>query len=157
MILDLPLILETRRNHASSTPRSTCWRPRARTACRAFQPDGYFILGDVTTGELRTARMKPGSGLTRASMNWRSTPAAHQHRHLPVLCWHSCVASASGQEITLGRLAVIPSRWRSPHWDTPSPVPRTRLQQRVTTEADLGNYRSRSPPGSKRRARILTK
>lgn len=56
MILDLPLILETRRNHAlEHATLHVLARTHKVSMAGHSNPTGFFILGEVSTGDVRTA------------------------------------------------------------------------------------------------------
>ena len=56
MILDLPLILETRRNHAlEHATLHMLARTHNQSMAGHSNPTGFFILGDISTDDLRAA------------------------------------------------------------------------------------------------------
>ena len=57
MILDLPLILETRRNHALEHATLHMLKPShaERALAGHSNPTGFFIFGDIPTADLNTA------------------------------------------------------------------------------------------------------
>lgn len=142
MILDLPFILETRRNHALE---HATLHLLARNHCGSMaghsNPTGFFLLGDFSTQEIWVAatealeRLREGeSGLAihegcgtnlatnalfGASLSWlvvsRAKSALMRILLLPLA-------------VAFGVLGVLIARPLGP-----------KLQQHVTTEADMGN------------------
>ncbi|MDD2922598.1 MAG: DUF6391 domain-containing protein [Anaerolineales bacterium] len=142
MILDLPFILETRRNHAleHATLHMLARQPHGRMAGHS-NPTGFFLLGDFSTQDVWIAatealeRLREGesrlaihegcgtnlatNALFGATLSWlvmrgaKSTAA--RILLLPVA-------------VVFGVIGVLIARPLGP-----------KLQQRVTTEADMGN------------------
>jgi hypothetical protein len=143
MILDLPLILETRRNHAleHATIHMLSAKYPERHLAGHSNPTGFFILGNVTPEDLKSAvtealtRLRAGeselaihagcgtnfatTALLAGSMAWFPISGAKSMRRR---FWLLPFAVAFG---VLGFLLSQPL----------GPI----LQARVTTEADMGN------------------
>ena len=142
MILDLPLILETRRNHALEHATLHILAQKYKTSMAGHSnPTGFFLLGDIQLEDIATAATE---ALTRLKAG-ESGLAVHEG------CGTNLVASAllpatfawaplRGAKSTRWRLLLIPlalafavfgyflSKPLGP-W----------LQKYITTEADLGN------------------
>ncbi len=143
MLLQLPLILETRRNHAleHATLHLLARTYRNQSMAGHSNPTGFFLLGDFHTGDVKTAAAEAFARLK----NGESGLAVHPG------CGTNLVAAAllpatfawaplRGAKSTRWRLLLIPfalalalfgyflSKPLGP-W----------LQKHITTEADLGN------------------
>ena len=143
MILDLPLILETRRNHAlehATIHILAAKYPESHLAGHS-NPTGFFILGNVTTDDLQSAvtealtRLRAGeselaihagcgtnfatTALLAGSLAWFPLSGAKSVRRR---LWLLPFAVAFG---VLGYVLSQPL----------GPI----LQAKVTTEADMGN------------------
>jgi len=143
MILDLPLILETRRNHAleHATIHMLSAKYPERHLAGHSNPTGFFILGNVTTEDLKSAvtealtRLRAGeselaihagcgtnfatTALLAGSMAWFPLSGAKSMRRR---FWLLPFAVAFG---VLGFVLSQPL----------GPI----LQAKVTTEADMGD------------------
>jgi len=143
MILDLPLILETRRNHALE--HATIHMLSAKYADRHLaghsNPTGFFVLGNVTTDDLKAA-------VTEA---WTRLRAGESELAIHAGCGTNVATTA----LMAGTFAWFPLSGSKPLrrklWLLPfavafgllgfvlsqplGPI----LQAKVTTEADLGN------------------
>jgi len=143
MVLDLPLILETRRNHAleHATIHMLSAKYPERHLAGHSNPTGFFILGNITTEDLKSAviealtRLRAGeselaihagcgtnfatTALLAGSMAWFPLSGAKSMRRR---FWLLPFAVAFG---VLGFLLSQPL----------GPI----LQAKVTTEADMGN------------------
>jgi len=143
MILDLPLILETRRNHAleHATIHMLSAKYPDRHLAGHSNPTGFFILGNVTTEDLKDAisealtRLRAGeselaihagcgtnfatTALLAGSMAWFPLSGVRSMRRR---LWLLPFAVAFG---VLGFVLSQPL----------GPI----LQAKVTTEADMGN------------------
>ncbi len=110
MILDLPLILETRRNHAlEHATLHMLARTRKGPLAGHSNPTGYFILGDVTTEELRAAAHEAWQRLNAGEHELAVHPGCGTNIATSLffsgtLAW----LPLQGRRSTLGRLAVIP-------------------------------------------------
>jgi hypothetical protein len=142
MILDLPLILETRRNHAlehATLHMLAREYPKSPLAGHS-NPTGFFILGEVPTADLNTAidaalralrggesklAVHPGCGTNMAVTTMLSAGLAW----LPL----------RGTKSTTFRLLLIPIALALAvtGWALSRPLGPW-LQANVTTEADLG-------------------
>jgi hypothetical protein len=143
MILDLPLILETRRNHAleHASLRVLAGKYPDRHMAGHSNPTGFFILANVPTEDLANAitqaltRLRAGER-TLAIHAGCGTNLATTTLLAGTLAW----IPLNGRKSTLGRLAVLPlalalavigyllSQPLGP-W----------LQTYVTTEAEMGD------------------
>ena len=143
MILDLPLILETRRNHAleHATIHMLSAKYPDRHLAGHSNPTGFFILGNVTTEDLKAAISE---ALTRLRAG-ESELAIHA----------GCGTNLATTMLLSGSLAWLPlsgaKSVRRRLWLLPfavgfgvlgyilsqplGPI----LQAKVTTEADMGN------------------
>jgi hypothetical protein len=143
MILDLPLILETRRNHAleHATIHMLSAKYPERHLAGHSNPTGFFVLGNVTTDDVKSAvteartRLRAGeselaihagcgtnfatTALMAGSMAWLPLSGSKSLRRR---LWLLPFAVAFG---VLGFVLSQPL----------GPI----LQARVTTEADLGD------------------
>ena len=143
MILDLPLILETRRNHAleHATIHILAAKYPDRHLAGHSNPTGFFILGNVTIEDMQSAVMEAYKRLRAGE----SELAIHA----------GCGTNFATTALLAGTLAWFPlsgrKSMRQRFWLMPfavafgvlgyvlsqplGPV----LQAKVTTEADLGN------------------
>jgi hypothetical protein len=142
MILDLPLILETRRNHAlEHATLHMLARNHSGPLAGHSNPTGYFILGDLTTNSLRAAADEARTRLLAGEHDLAIHPGCGTNIATTVgLASTFAWVPLRGRKSTLGRLALLPlalffaalgfalARQLGPS-----------LQQHVTTEADLGN------------------
>lgn len=142
MILDLPYILETRRNHAlEHATLHVLSRTHKGPLAGHSNPTGYVIFGEVTTADLQSAadealqRLKagehdlaihPGCGTNIATTMFLSSTFAW----LPL----------QGRKSTLGRIAILPIAlgFAALGYFLSRPLGPL-LQQRITTEARLGD------------------
>ena len=143
MILDLPLILETRRNHAleHATIHILSAKYPERHLAGHSNPTGFFILGNVTTDDLK-------SSVTQALTRLRAGESK--------LAIHAgCGTNFATTALLAGTLAWVPlsgsKSLRRRLWMLPfaiafgmlgyalsqplGPI----LQAKVTTEADMGD------------------
>ena len=143
MILDLPLILETRRNHAleHATIHILSAKYPERHLAGHSNPTGFFILGNVTTDDLK-------SSVTQALTRLRAGESK--------LAIHAgCGTNFATTALLAGTLAWVPlsgsKSLRKRLWMLPfaiafgmlgyalsqplGPI----LQAKVTTEADMGD------------------
>ncbi len=143
-LLESPLILQTRRNHGlehATIHVLTAMKPGRPLAGRST-PYGYYIYGDVTTDELNLAVQ---NALTRLR-NGESTLAIHPGCGTNFLTY--------GAAASLGALAVLSIGDRRAKWSRlPDVIVAAtvsmilaqplgpRLQQRVTTCAEMGDLR----------------
>lgn len=142
MLLDLPLILETRRNHAlEHAALHVLARSRPGPLAGHSNPTGFFILGDVTTDDLRAAIDEAWTRLNAGDYDLAIHPGCGTNLAANVgLASTFAWIPLRGRKSTLGRLALLPlalllaalgfalARQLGPS-----------LQRHVTTEARLGN------------------
>ncbi len=142
-LLNLPLILETRRNHALEHATLKILGPKypGRPIGGHSNPTGFFILGDVNMDDLRAAA---DEALTRLRAG-ESDLAIHP----------GCGTNYATSGLLAGSLAWFGmsgrSPWRKRIWRLPFVLGLTviawelskplgpALQARVTTESNLGN------------------
>jgi hypothetical protein len=148
MILDLPLILETRRNHAleHATIHILSAKYSDRHLAGHSNPTGFFILGNVSTEDLKSSVTE---ALTRLRAGQREL-AIHP----------GCGTNFATTALLAGSLAWLPlsgaKSLRRRFWLLPFAVAfgllgylisqplGPLLQAKVTTEADLGDLRIES-------------
>ena len=142
MLLELPLILETRRNHAlEHATLHVLARAHSIPMAGHSNPTGFFILADLSTEALTSAITEAWTRLNAGEYNLAVHPGCGTN-----LATNIVLASTfawiplRGRKSTLGRLALVPfallfaalgfalARQLGPS-----------LQQHVTTEARLGN------------------
>jgi len=143
MFLNLPLILETRRNHAleHATLHMLAQQYRGRNMAGHSNPTGFFLLGDFETEDIRSAATEAFNRLNAGESGLAVHPGCGTNlvagAVLPAaFAW----APLRGARSTFWRIWLIPiailfavfgyflSRPLGP-W----------LQANITTEADLGN------------------
>ena len=143
MILDLPLILETRRNHAleHATIHLLSHKAPGKRMAGHSNPTGFFLLGDLATKQIwesaREAHTRLNSGESELAIHpGCGTNLATTALLAGTFAWFPL----RGTKSTLWRFALVPfallfaivgyqlSRPLGP-W----------LQKYVTTEANLGN------------------
>jgi hypothetical protein len=142
MFLDLPYILETRRNHAlEHATLHMLARTHNQPMAGHSNPTGFLILGDVTTEELRAAADEAHARLNAGERGLAIHPGCGTN-----LATSAVLASTfawiplRGRKSTLGRLALLPLAvaFGALGFSLARPLG-PKLQERVTTEADLGN------------------
>ena len=143
MILDLPLILETRRNHAleHATLHILATQYRGQSMAGHSNPTGFFLLGNFKTEDVRSAAAEAMARLNAGESGLAVHPGCGTNLAVSALlpatfAW----APLRGAKSTFWRVWLIPiaivfavfgyflSRPLGP-W----------LQANVTTEADLGD------------------
>ncbi len=145
MILDLPLILETRRNHALEHATIHLLAPKnpGKRMAGHSNPTGFFILGDLTTQQIwecvteAHARLKSGeSGL--AVHPGCGTNMATTALLSATLAWAPMRTTKS----TLWRILLIPLAlvFALLGYQLSKPLGPW-LQKYITTEADLGDMK----------------
>ncbi len=143
MILDLPLILETRRNHAlehASIHLLSHKNPGKRMAGHS-NPTGFFLLGDLTTQQIWESVTEAHTRLNSGESNLAIHPGCGTNLATTALLSATFAwLPLRGTKSTLWRLLLVPvalvfaivgyqlSRPLGP-W----------LQEYVTTEANLGS------------------
>ena len=144
MLLDLPLILETRRNHAlEHATLHMLARTHNLPMAGHSNPTGFFILGDISTEELTAAINEARARLNAGEYNLAVHPGCGTNLATNVVLASTFAwLPLRGRKSTLGRLALVPlalifaalgyalARQLGPS-----------LQEHVTTEAHLGNMR----------------
>jgi hypothetical protein len=141
MLLDLPLILETRRNHAlEHATLHMLARTHPGPLAGHSNPTGYFILGDVTTEDLRAAADEAHTRLNAGESGLAIHPGCGTNMATSTLLaatlgW----VPLRGRKSTLGRLAVVPLAlaFAALGFSLARPLGPA-LQEHITTEADLG-------------------
>jgi hypothetical protein len=144
MILDLPLILETRRNHAlEHATLHMLARTHKINMAGHSNPTGFFIFGELRTDEVRSALEEAYARLRSGESGLAIHPG----------CGTNLVATAflpgtmawlpfQGTRSTRGRLLLLPLALILGVFGFLLSRPLgTWLQRNVTTEADLGNMR----------------
>lgn len=143
MILDLPLILETRRNHAleHATIHMLSHKYPAKRMAGHSNPTGFFLLGDLTTEDIWDSAKEAHTRLNSGESELAVHPGCGTN--LATTAFLSAAFAwlpLRGTKSTLWRILLIPfallfafigfnlSRPLGP-W----------LQKYVTTEAKLGN------------------
>ena len=165
MILDLPLILETRRNHAleHATIHILSAKYPDRHLAGHSNPTGFFILGNVTTEDLKSA-------ITEALTRLRAGESG--------LAIHAgCGTNFATSALLAGSLAWFPlsgvKSMRRRFWLLPFAVAfgvlgyllsqplGPWLQAKITTEADPGNLQIESVAPIRKRGvavhRVITR
>jgi hypothetical protein len=145
MILDLPLILETRRNHAleHASLHVLAGKYPDRHMAGHSNPTGFFILANVPTEDLANAITQ---ALTRLQAGERTlaihagcgTNLATTTLLAGTLAW----IPLNGRKSTLGRLALLPLALALAviGYSLSQPLGPW-LQANVTTEAEMGDLR----------------
>ena len=143
MILDLPLILETRRNHAleHATIHILAAMYPDRHLAGHSNPTGFYILGNISTDDLQSAvkeaRTRLRAGESQLAIHAGcGTNFATTTLLAGTLAWFPLSGSKSTRRrfgllpfaVALGVLGYVLSQPMGP-W----------LQAKVTTEADLGD------------------
>jgi hypothetical protein len=144
MILDLPYILETRRNHAlEHATLHMLSRTRNINMGGHSNPTGFFIFGDLRTDEVRSAVEEAYSRLRSGEKGLAIHPGCGTNlvatAFLPgTLAWLPFQGTRSNRmrlllipfALVLGVIGFLLSKPAG-----------TWMQRNVTTEADLGNMR----------------
>ena len=141
MILDLPLILETRRNHAleHATIHMLSAKYPERHLAGHSNPTGFFVLGNVTTGDLKAAVTEAWTRLRESELAIHpgcGTNLATTALMAGTFAWFPLSGSKPLRRklwllpfaVAFGLLGFVLSQPLGPI-----------LQAKVTTEADLGN------------------
>jgi hypothetical protein len=142
MLLDLPLILETRRNHAlEHATLHMLARTHTIPMAGHSNPTGYFILGDVTTEDLRAAADEAWTRLNAGESGLAIHPGCGTNLATSTLLAATFAwVPLRGRKSTLGRLAVLPLAlaFAAIGFSLARPLG-PKLQECITTEADLGS------------------
>ena len=142
MILDLPYILETRRNHAlEHATLHVLARTHKINMAGHSNPTGFFIFGELTTDDVRTALREAYSRLRGGESELAIHPGCGTNlvatAFLPAtMAWMPMQSARS----TRGRLFLIPLAlvFAVFGFILSKPVG-TWMQRYITTEADLGD------------------
>ena len=144
MLLDLPLILETRRNHAlEHATLHVLARTHNSPLAGHSNPTGFFILGDVTTEALRVAADEARTRLLAGEHDLAIHPGCGTNLATTTLLAATFAwIPLKGRKSILGRLAVMPLAlaFAALGFALARPLG-PRLQEHITTEADLGNLK----------------
>ena len=141
MLLDLPLILETRRNHAlEHATLHMLAHTHNQPMAGHSNPTGFFILGDISTDDLRAAADEAHARLNAGERGLAVHPGCGTN-----LATSAVLASTfawiplRGRKSTLGRLAILPLAvaFAALGFSLARPLG-PKLQEHITTEADLG-------------------
>jgi hypothetical protein len=144
MLLDLPLILETRRNHAlEHATLHVLARTNNSPLAGHSNPTGFFILGDVSTDNLRVAADEARTRLNAGESGLAIHPGCGTNLATSALLASTLAwVPLRGRKSTLGRLAILPLALLLAALGFAIARPLgPALQQHITTEADLGNLR----------------
>ena len=142
MILDLPLILETRRNHAleHATLHVLAHKYRVPMAGHS-NPTGFFLLGDVTAEDVSSAATEAMARLLAGESDLAVHPGCGTNMATTALLAGTFAwAPLRGAKSTFWRLWLIPLAVLFAafgYWLSKPLGPW--LQKYVTTEADLGD------------------
>jgi hypothetical protein len=143
MILDLPLILETRRNHAleHATIHLLSRKHAGKRMAGHSNPTGFFLLGDLSTQQIWESATEAHARLNAGESGLAIHPGCGTNLATSALLAGTFAwVPLRGTKSTLWRLMLVPlallfaivgyqlSRPLGP-W----------LQEHVTTEADLGS------------------
>ena len=142
MLLDLPLILETRRNHAlEHATLHILARNHPGPMAGHSNPTGYFILGDISTDDLRAAADEAHARLNAGESGLAIHPGCGTNIATSALLAATFAwVPLKGRKSTLGRLAVLPLAlaFAALGFALARPLGPA-LQQNITTEARLGD------------------
>lgn len=144
MILDLPFILETRRNHAlEHATLHMLARTHKINMAGHSNPSGFFIFGELRTDEIRSALEEAYTRLRSGESGLAIHPGCGTNlvasAFLPgTMAWLPFQSARS----TRGRLLLLPLAlvFGVLGFILSRPLG-TWLQRNLTTEADLGNMR----------------
>ena len=143
MILDLPLILETRRNHAlehASIHLLSHKNPGKRMAGHS-NPTGFFLLGDLSTQQVWESVTEAHTRLNSGESNLAIHPGCGTNLATTALLSSTFAwLPLRGTKSTLWRLLLIPLAlaFAILGYQLSRPLGPWR-QEYVTTEANLGN------------------
>jgi hypothetical protein len=142
MLLDLPYILETRRNHAlEHATLHMLARNHSGPLAGHSNPTGYFILGDVTIDDLRTAADEAHARLNAGERGLAVHPGCGTNLATTTLLAGTLAwIPLRGRKSTLGRIAILPLAllFAALGFALARPLGPA-LQEHITTEAGLGN------------------
>ena len=142
MILDLPLILETRRNHALEHATLHILARKYRTSMAGHSnPTGFFLLGDVTTEDVSSAATEAMARLLAGESDLAVHPGCGTNMATTALLAGTFAwAPLRGAKSTFWRIWLIPLAVLFAafgYWLSKPLGPW--LQKYITTEADLGD------------------
>ncbi len=142
MLLNLPLILETRRNHALEHATLHILARKYKTAMAGHSnPTGFFLLGDIQTDDIKTAATEALTRLNAGESGLAVHPGCGTNLAAATLlpatfAW----APLRGAKSTRWRLLLIPLALTFAVFGYLLSKPLGPwLQKYITTEADLGN------------------
>ena len=142
MLLDLPLVLETRRNHAleHATLHMLARTHRPPMAGHS-NPTGFVILGNFGADEIRAAADEARERLNNGERGLAIHPGCGTNLATSaVLAYTFAGLPLRGRKSTLGWVAALPFAILLGFLGFSLARPLgPKLQQHVTTEADLGN------------------
>jgi hypothetical protein len=143
MILDLPLILETRRNHAleHATIHILAAKYSDRHLAGHSNPTGFYILGNVTTEDLQSAVTEAWTRLREGESQLAIHPGCGTNFATTALLAGSLAwLPMSGSKSLRRRLWLLPFAvaFGMLGYALSQPLGPI-LQAKVTTEADLGD------------------
>ena len=147
MILDLPLILETRRNHALEHATLHILAEGGRTHKTSMaghsNPTGFYLLGDLQLEDIATAAIEAMSRLKAGESGLAVHPGCGTNLvAAAVLPATFAWAPLRGARTTRWRLLLIPLALTFAVFGYLLSKPLGPwLQANITTEADLGNMR----------------
>ena len=142
MILDLPLILETRRNHALEHATLRVLAHKYRTPMAGHSnPTRFFLLGDVTTEDVASAATEAIARLLAGESDLAVHPGCGTNMATTALLAGTFAwAPLRGARSTFWRIWLIPLAVLFAafgYWLSKPLGPW--LQRNITTEADLGD------------------
>ena len=142
MILDLPLILETRRNHALEHATLHILARKYHTSMAGHSnPTGFFLLGDVTAEDISSAATEAMARLLAGESGLAVHPGCGTNLATTALLAGSFAwAPLRGAKSTFWRVWLIPIAVvfaAFGYWLSKPLGPW--LQKYITTEADLGD------------------
>ncbi len=143
MILDLPLILETRRNHAleHATIHLLSRKHPGKRMAGHSNPTGFFLLGDLTTQQIWESATEAHTRLNSGESGLAVHPGCGTNMATTALLAGSFAwMPLRGTKSTLWRLALVPFAllFALVGYQLSKPLGPW-LQKYVTTEATLGN------------------
>lgn len=143
MILDLPLILETRRNHAleHATIHMLSHQHPAKRMAGHSNPTGFFLLGDLTSEQIRESAVEAHTRLNSGESGLAVHPGCGTNMATTALLAGTFAwMPLRGTKSTLWRFLLIPFAllFAVAGYQLSKPLGPW-LQKYVTTEADLGN------------------
>lgn len=143
MILDLPLILETRRNHALEHATIHLLAPKhpGKRMAGHSNPTGFFLLGDLTADQIRESAMEARTRLNSGESGLAIHPGCGTNLATTALLAGTLAwLPLRGTKSTLWRILLIPLAllFAIAGYQLSKPLGPW-LQKHITTEADLGD------------------